>query len=677
MLKKVLIKLLVFATIQNSAIFADTNYKEHNMKEDRLIPLEVLFGNPDRMLVKMNEKANYISYVAPLNGVLNVFVAPYSDIKAAKAITSDTHRGIRSYTWASNNTHIIYAMDEKGDENFRLYSVNVSNLEAKLLTPLAKVKANIIKTSKKFPDEIIVSTNQRNAECFDLYRINIVNGKSELLFENNDQYSSFTIDEDFKLRFAYKMLPDGYGEIYQFNHDLSVATLFQKIEIEDMLNTNILHITADGKALYMIDGSGRDKSALIEIELSSQKKTLIFEDAKADIADGLVEPITKKIQAIAVDHLVKKWTILDDAITPDLNYLSGVSTGQIDVTVRADNDNKWIVVFLKDNGPNEYYLYDRTKKEAQFLFVSNSKQEGYQFTKMHPLTIKARDDLELVSYLSLPRWLDKQAKLNAPIPLVLLVHGGPNARDAHGYNPTHQWLTNRGYAVISVNYRGSTGFGKNFVNKGDGEWAGKMQRDLEDAANWAIDHNITTKDQVVIMGGSYGGYATLVGMTMTPDLYAAGIDIVGPSNLETLLNSIPPYWKSYIGHLKKEIGALPDTEEGRKFLAAKSPINFVQNIKKPLLIAQGAHDPRVKQSESDQIVAAMKKNNIPVMYLLYEDEGHGFARPENRISFYANAEMFLANILKGRFISNDGKFPGSSVKIIEGKNLGWTKQVSE
>lgn len=647
------------------------------MKEDRLIPREVLFGNPDKIAVRMSEDGKHISYLAPLKGVLNVFAAPVDNPLAGKAITADTERGIRNYSWAKNSNNIIYSIDNKGDENFRLYSIDINTKESILLTPKEGVRASVIKKSKNFPDEILVQMNKRVPEYFDIYKINVKSGKAEIFFENKEKYISFIIDDNFKILFAYKMLPTGEGEIYSFkNGNLLNPQLFQKIKTEDMLTSSLLHITADSKTLYAVDSSQRDKSALFEIDLSTQKRTLLYEDSRADIDSCLVEPITKKIQAVSIDYLQKEWIILDSQIKEDIKNLSKLNDGTIEITSRVENDNKWIVVYIQDDGPYKYYLYDRVTGEAKFLFVSNSKQEEYSFAKMHPVQITSRDGLELVSYLTLPRWLDKGARLEKPIPLVLYVHGGPNSRDNKGYNATHQWLANRGYAVLSVNYRGSTGFGKSFINAGDGQWARKMQDDLEDAVKWAIDNKIAEKDKIVIMGGSYGGYATLVGMSMTPELYAAGIDIVGPSNLETLMNSIPPYWKPVFAHLKKIIGASPDNEEGKKFLFERSPLNYVKNIKKPLLIVQGAHDPRVKKFESDQIVSAMKKHGIPVVYLLYKDEGHGLARPENRMAFYAHAEVFLANILKGRYLGHDGNFPGSSMEIIEGKDLTWTKQVS-
>jgi len=645
-------------------------------KEDNLISREILFGNPDRVVTRINKDGKFLSYIAPKDGVLNIWVAPIDKISEAKVITNEKQRGIRSYFWANDNTHIIYAQDKKGDENWRLYSVNVLNEKQKDLTPSDGVRASVLKLSDKYPNEILILINDRVPEYFDIYRVDINTGKRELVYENTAKYSSFCADDDFKIRLGYKMLPSGEGEIYLFeNGDIGKAKLFQKISTEDMLTTAPLHISSDGTKLFMSDSAGRNTSALIEVDLSINTRKVIYENDKADIDDYIVDTKSKMIQGVATNYLRKDWMIIDSKIALDLEYLKEIEDGDLEIVSRTYEDNKWVVVFFKSDSPSKYYLYDRTQRKAQFLFISNTSQEGLPFSKMYPHRIKSRDGLDLVSYLTIPRWLDDGKGIpSKTVPLVIHVHGGPNARDSWGFSSEVQWLANRGYAVLNVNYRGSTGFGKNFSNAGDGEWARKMQDDLADGVKWAIDNKVAQKDKIVIMGGSYGGYAALVGMTMTPDMYVAGIDIVGPSNLETLLNSIPPYWKPQMAHLIKIIGASPDIEEGREFLKERSPLSFAQNIKKPLLIVQGANDPRVKQAESDQIVEAMKKLSIPVVYLLYPDEGHGLARPENRLSMYANAEVFLANFAGGRFVPHNNNFPGSSVVVKEGKEITWTRE---
>ncbi|RTK92404.1 MAG: S9 family peptidase [Rickettsiales bacterium] len=644
------------------------------MIQDKLIEREILFGNPDKIAVRISNNGKYISFLAPKDGVLNIWVAPTENITQAKAITNEQGRGIRVYHWAKDSLHIIYAQDKNGDENWQLCSVNIETFERLELTS-SNVRSSILKMSNKYPDEMLVLINDKVPTHFNIYKINVKTKQSELVYDNIDQYSSFIADDDFKIRVAYKMTPLGVGEIYLFkDKELKQAKLFQQIAIEDMLTTNVLHISSDGSKLFMTDSTNSNTSALIEIDLNSKSRKILYIDEKSDIDDYLVDPKTKLVQGVATNHLRKQWQILDNDIQKDFIYLKNIEDGDLEITSRSYDNMLWVVVYLKSDEPNQYYLYDRVKNKVSFLFSSNIKQEGLPFAKMHPIIIKSRDGLDLISYLTLPRWLDNGKGIpKHPVPLIVCVHGGPNARDIWGFNANTQWLANRGYAVLSVNFRGSVGMGKNFINAGDGEWARKMQDDLEDGVIWCIENNITKKETVAIMGGSYGGYATLVGMTMTPDLYVAGIDIVGPSNLQTLVESIPPYWKPQIAHLYKMIGASPENEEGRAYLKERSPLNYAANIKKPLLIVQGANDPRVKQAESDQIVKAMKQLSIPVVYLLYPDEGHGLAKPENRLSMYAHAEIFLANFAGGRYIPHNNDFLNSSVQVKEGEDINWTK----
>ncbi len=356
--------------------------------------------------------------------------------------------------------------------------------------------------------------------------------------------------------------------------------------------------------------------------------------------------------------------MIDPAIQADFDYLKTVADGEVLITSRTLDDTKWTVAYMMDNGPVRYYVYDRGNRSTKFLFTNRKSLEGVPLVKMRPLVIKSRDGLDLVCYLTLPPESDSDDDgiPDKPVPLVLDVHGGPWARDAWGFDSGAQLLANRGYAVLNVNYRGSTGFGKEFLNAGNKEWAGKMHEDLIDAVDWAIAQKITDPKKVAISGGSYGGYATLVGVTFTPDKFACGVDIVGPSNLLTLLQTIPPYWAPALQMFKDRLGD-KETEEGRKFLEERSPLNYVERIERPLLIGQGANDPRVKQSEADQIVQAMLKKHIPVTYVLFPDEGHGFARPANSLAFNAVSEAFLARQLGGRYEPVDKGFDGSTITV--------------
>lgn len=653
------------------------------MKEAELIPRKVLFDNPDKAALRISPDGKHISYLAPVNGVLNVWVAPIDSPNQAVVVTNDTLRGIRIYFWAYTNDHIIYLQDVGGDENWQLHAVNLSSKEDKNLTPFEDIKGpdgnpvtlpsgkvlrpttQIQEVSYKFPEEILIGLNTRNPQYHDIYRINILTGQMTIL-QQNDQFMSFRTDDNYIIRFAMKMTPDGGSEIFTPDGKGGWSS-FDKISMEDMMTTAPVGFDKSGNTLYMIDSRGRNTAALFSQDLETGEKNLIYENPKADVSGILMHPIEKTVEAVASNYKRVEWTILDDAIKSDINYLKTLEDAEVNVGSRTLDDNYWAVAFTVDNGPVKYYLYDRKNKKATFLFTNRSSLEKYTLSYMTPVIIKSRDGLDLVSYLSLPIWTDPKnsGKPGDPLPMVLLVHGGPWARDAWGYNSLHQWLANRGYAVLSVNFRGSTGFGKDFINAGNMQWGKKMHDDLIDAVNWAIDNDIAKKDKIAIMGGSYGGYATLAGLTLTPDVFACGVDIVGPSNIITLLNTIPPYWAPMIEMFTTRVGD-HRTEEGKKFLEAISPLTYVDSIKKPLLIGQGANDPRVTQAESDQIVAAMQEKNIPVTYVLYPDEGHGFARPENNLSFFAVTDLFLAKHLGGRSEPIGEDFKGSSIQIPSG-----------
>ncbi|MBN2424589.1 MAG: S9 family peptidase [Calditrichaceae bacterium] len=651
-------------------------------KEEALISRKLLFDNPDKAALRVSPNHQMISYLAPVNGVLNVYVAPIENITAAAPVTNDTLRGVRTYFWAFNNEQIIYLQDSGGDENWQVHAVNVKTKEDKNLTPIEEIpgpdgnpitlpngkklrpRAQIQDISYKFPNEILIGLNNRNPQYHDLYRVNIQTGEMALL-QQNDQFMGFQTDDDFKMRFAMQMTPDGGSEI--LIPDKKGWKSFEKIPMEDMLTTQPITFDKTGQLLYMIDSRGRNTAALTSVNLGTGEKTLIFENPKADLSDIMVHPTEKTIEAAASNYLRTEWKILDESIKVDIDYLQSVARGDVEITSRSLDNQIWTVAYLKDDGPIAYYLYDRSKKKADFLFTNRKNLENVNLSTMHPVIINSRDGMELISYLTLPYWTDPDgdARPDKALPMVLFVHGGPWARDSWGYDSYHQWLSNRGYAVLAVNYRGSTGFGKNFINASNLEWAAKMHDDLIDAVNWTIENGIADKNKIAIMGGSYGGYATLVGLTFTPDVFACGVDIVGPSNLRTLLETIPPYWAPMLNMFTTRVGD-HRTEEGRVFLESRSPLTFVDKIKKPLLIGQGANDPRVKQSEADQIVKAMQEKNIPVTYVLYSDEGHGFARPENNLSFNAVTDIFLAEYLGGRFEPVGDDFKGSSIQIPTG-----------
>lgn len=643
-----------------------------------LIPRDTLFGNPDRAGVQISPDGKSISFISAVDGVMNVWVAPADKPDEARPVTRDTVRGVRTYFWAFNNSNILYIQDSGGDENWNVYSTDIATAKTTNITPIKGVAAQIEEVSEKFPNEIIVGLNDRDPRLHDLYRVNIQSGERKLLIENpgtieGDICAGITVDDDYRVRFAATSTKDGGSNIYKAAlKDGSTYDWkqFQSIPAEDLLTTGPTGFDRDGTHAYMRDSRGRDTAGLFILDLATGEKTLLAENDKADAGAAMIHPTQKTVQAVSFNYERNTWKVLDRSIEPDFAYLRTVADGDFNVQSRTLDDKTWIVSYMLDNGPVKFYRYDRgtEKPKATYLFSNNKKLESLSLARMHPTVIKSRDGLNLVSYLTLPveSDSDENARPEQPIPMVLFVHGGPWARDSWGYNSMHQWLANRGYAVLSVNYRASTGFGKNFINAGNGEWAAKMHDDLIDAVNWAVAEKIADPKKVAIMGGSYGGYATLTGLTFTPDVFACGVSIVGPSNLVTLLNTIPPYWAPAINTMVKQLGGDHRTEEGRKYLESRSPLSRVADIQRPLLIGQGANDPRVKQAESDQIVKAMQDKNIPVSYVLYPDEGHGFARPENRKSFNAVAEAFLAKHLGGEYEPIGDDLQKSSITVPTG-----------
>lgn len=633
------------------------------MEDVPLIPRDVLFSDPDRTSVQISPDGRWISFLAPRNGVLNVWVAPADAPDAAAPVTDARDRGIAGYSWTYLDSHLIYVQDTAGDENWRLYRLDVTTGESVLLTPESGVNAQIVAISPKHPQEIVVGLNDRLPEWHDLYRVDLRTGERALLHENEGMLR-YLLDDDYNVRFAETMTPDG-GTLVLARTEEGWEP-FMQISMEDALTTAVLDLDPTGTKLYAIDSRDRNTAALVILDLETGEKTVVYEDPKADVSHALIHPTKRTIQAAASTYERTVWKILDPEIEGDFAYLKTVADGELAGFSRTLDDSVWIVAYVVDDGPVRYYRYDRKKRRAEFLFTNRSALEEYTLARMHPVIIPSRDGLELVSYLTLPPWVKTDGlRPERPLPMVLEVHGGPWSRDTWGYNTLHQWLANRGYAVLSVNFRGSVGFGKQFLNAGIREWGGKMHDDLIDAVQWAIAQGIADPDKICISGGSYGGYAALVGLTMTPDVFACGVSIVGPSNLVTLLESIPPYWTPQIEFFATRVGD-HRTPEGREFLLERSPITYVDRIKKPLLIGQGANDPRVKQSESDQIVAAMQEAGIPVTYVLYPDEGHGFARPQNRRSFYAIQEAFFHQHLGGRLEPIGDDFAGSSLTVPEG-----------
>jgi len=642
-MKSLLVAALACVAAVTTAAAAATDVKTP------LIERQKLFGNPTKSQGRVSPDGKWLSFIAPRDGVMNIWVAPIATPDKAKPLTGEKKRPIRSYFWAPDSASILFINDKGGDENFLLYGVNIVTGEQKTLTPFEKTRVEVIGVSNQVKDHILVGLNNRDPKWHDVYSLRLKDGALTKVLENTGGYAGFLADEGLVLRGAERPNAAGGNEFFRITANKVDDKPFATTGLEDSLTTSPAGFTTDGKTLYWIDSRGRDKAALIAEDVASGAKTVIAESGKADIGGALANPKTGRIEAYAVNYLKTEWTAIDPAVKGDLDFLQKNLKGEIGVSSRTDADDLWTVGVDPVTGPSALYLYDRKAKTLKQLYVTRPELVGAPLVPMHPVEIKTRDGLTEVSYLSLPQGSDANGDgvPDKPLPMVLFVHGGPWARDGYGYNGAHQWLANRGYAVLSVNYRGSTGFGKSYITAGNLQWGLKMHDDLIDAVDWAVKNGVTTKDKVAIMGGSYGGYATLAGLTFTPDTFVCGVDIVGPSNLSTLLKTIPPYWEAGKIQFYKRMGD-PTTPEGQKLLDAASPLFKADKIKKPLLIGQGANDPRVNQAESDQIVKAMADKNIPVTYVLFPDEGHGFARPENSIAFFAVAETFLAKNLGGR-----------------------------
>lgn len=603
-----------------------------------IIPREILFGNPSRSSPQLSPDGQYMAYLAPDDrDVLQVWLRTTGQDND-RVLTADKKRGIRLYAWTYNPGQLIYLQDADGDENFHFYLVDIHTNIVRDLTPFQGVRAQMVGLDPHYPDSLLVGLNLKDPRKHDVYRINLQNGAVEFDTDNPGNIVAWTVDPQFQVRAATAATPDGgYDLLFREDSDRSWQTL-RHWEPED--EGFAVEFSADGQTLYVIGSHDANAKRLIALDLATREETVVAADEQYDVGGILVHPTTRVLEAVSFYRDKLEWQVLDDSIKEDFEAIAKVRSGEFQVTSRTLDDKTWLVAFLTDDGPVYYYTFDRTSKSSQLLFSNRPELEELPLTPMQPVSFEARDGLTLHGYLTLP------VGAEAPQPAVLLVHGGPWARDTWGYHPIVQWLANRGYAVLQVNYRGSTGYGKAFLNAANRQWAATMHDDLLDAVDWLVQKGIADRRKIAIMGGSYGGYATLVGLTFTPEVFACGVDIVGPSNLVTLLQSIPPYWAPMKAMFANRVG---DVETETEFLESRSPLFLCDRIQKPLLIGQGANDPRVKQAESEQIVEAMRKAGKPVTYALYEDEGHGFARPQNRLHFFAIAEEFLAKYLDGQF----------------------------
>ena len=604
-----------------------------------LIPKTVLFGNPEKARARISPNGERMAYLAPVDGVLNVWVKTIGE-NDDRAVTADDDRGIFRYFWGQDSKSILYLQDAGGNENWLLYSVDIDTEETRSLTPYENVQVRIVDYSKHHPNTMVIAMNQQDPRLHDAYRLELDTGELVLVARNPGNILGWLADFDQKVRAALAMTPTGETELlYREDEDATWQSILTWSQ-EDNLVSSPVSFTRDGDAIYLIDSRNANTGRLVRLDLGTREITVLAEDPTYDVSEILINPDTYDIEAVAFTRARVDWVVLDEAVRADFEAISRLDDGDFSITSYDNAYDTWSVAFTKDDGPVSFYTYDRNTRTGEFLFVHKSDLLDYTLAGMEPVSFTSRDGLTIHGYLTYPPGMGR-----SNLPLVLNVHGGPWARDYWGYNGEAQWLANRGYAVLQVNFRASTGYGKEFLNAGNKEWGGTMQNDLVDAVNWAVDQGIADPERVAIYGASYGGYAALAGATFTPDLYRCAVAMMGPSNLMTFLNTIPPYWTTMIEMMYGRVG---DPRSEQDFLKSRSPLFKVDRVKIPMLIAQGANDVRVVQAESDQFVEAMRANGLDVEYIVFEDEGHGFAKPENRLEFYGMAETFLARYLGGR-----------------------------
>ncbi|XDF37748.1 S9 family peptidase [Paracidovorax avenae] len=613
-----------------------------------LIPRKHLFANPAKAAMSISPDGQWLAWLADGEGVMNIWTAPSSNPNEARQITHDKRRGIQSFHWTYVPGMLLFSQDRDGDENFQVFGADLSDGSLRALTPAAAgVRTGVQSISQKRREEIAIVSNARDARFFDVHVLNLRTGDMQCV-EENTGFAGFVVDAQYQAKLAVHNTRDGGSE--WLRRDASGAWQpWQVFSAEDGRSSGPSHFDVEGRTLYAYDSRGRDTAALVAIDWNSGAITVLAENPRADIGGMITDAASYRPLAYGVTYERFKLHVLDDSIERDIETLDGhAGDGEWRLTSSTEDDQQWVVALSSDTRPSSTWLYDRKTQTMRHLLDLRPELTWAPLARMQPVVIPARDGLSLVSYLTVPADSEvDDLRTKAPLPLVLLVHGGPWSRDTFGFNPMHQWLANRGYAVLSVNFRGSTGFGKRFVNAADGEWGRRMDEDLEDAVAWAVERGIADPQRLAIFGASYGGYAVLSALTRYPSRYACGIDVVGPSNLETLLASIPAYWESDRVRQHRAIGD-PATAEGLAQMRERSPLHRAAQIRAPLLIAQGANDPRVKQAESEQMVAALRQSGIPVTYALYTDEGHGFVREANRMSFNALCEDFLGRHLGGR-----------------------------
>lgn len=621
-------------------IFTACKNENNTSKNEKLIPLEDFFKNPEKTGYQISPDGTYYSYLAPYKDRLNVFIQKIGDENAVR-VTGSADRDISGYFW-TNNSRILYLKDNGGDENYKLFGVNIDGTDSACYTDFDKVRTRIIDNLEEIPNEIIIGLNKRDNQVFDAYRLYLDSGKLDMIAENPGNIQGWMTDHAGKLRIAIAIV-DGVNKelLYRENENEK----FERIMLNNFKESfSPLFFTFDDKNLYGSSNIGRDKNAIVEFNLKTKEEKVLYEHTDYDVYYASYSKKRKVLVAASYTGVKRERFFFDEEFKKTFERIQNELKGyEVAVTGFNKEEDKFIVRTYSDRSLGAYYFYGlKTDKLEKITDVSPWLDEK-EMAEVTPIEFKSRDGMTIHGYLTLPKGMTLETAKN--LPTIINPHGGPWARDSWGFNPEAQFYANRGYAVLQMNFRGSVGYGRKFWEASFKKWGQEMQNDVTDGTKWLIEKGIADSKRVAILGGSYGGYATLMGLIREPELYACGIDYVGVSNLFTFMKTIPPYWKPMLDMMYEMVGN-PQTDS--LMFVENSPVYNADKIKAPLMVAQGANDPRVNKDESDQMVEAMKKRNIDVEYLVKDNEGHGFRNEENRFEYYRKSEEFLKKYLANK-----------------------------
>jgi dipeptidyl aminopeptidase/acylaminoacyl peptidase len=639
-----------------------------------LIPRKVLFSNPARTAPTLSPDSMRVAFIAPAEkGVANIWLETLGK-NDAQVVTHDTHRGIFGCVWAADGQHLLYRQDVNGDENWHVYSTDLQTHLVRDLTPFLGTRAQDMLVDVNHPNEILVALNLRDRRVSDMYRIDLTTGALTLDTQNPGDVLSWATDENFVIRGATAFDGETAKTTVRVRDDFKAPWRdLMVVPFEDCpfygqvsAGTLIAGFASGGRSIYIVYPLEEDKTRLAELDVQTGKVIrIIASDPRSDVEynvgavvfrpNVIHDPATGKVQAVAFNYLKQEWQVTDPSVQPDFDLLSQTHAGTLDIVDRVKGDSTWLVRYTVPDGATAYYIYDREHKKTEPLFIDQPELARYTLAPCEPIVIKSRDGLDLVSYLTVPVGVERKN-----LPLILLPHGGPWWRDRWTYDPWVQLLANRGYAVLQVEYRASTGFGKKFLNAGNRQFGDQaIMGDYLDSVEWAVKSGLADPQRLAVMGASGGGYATLCCIAYHPDMWKCAVDLVGPSSVKTLLESFPPYWKPV---KKRWVLRFGDAEHDEEWNKKISPLYAAGNIKAPLLMGYGQNDPRVNIRHAEQLAQTLREHRLPVTLVVYPDEGHGFARPENNLDFFGRMEDFLAQHLGGR--KEDWRpVPGSSAQV--------------